>query len=192
MRILKSHHKCFQIKNVFLFHSLSPFPCFFCFYFSVHFWPIPIFRIDSYRPPALPPDLLTPWLATPKIAPFLLGGLLDWHPCAWLLGGLGPAPCSTMPLCQSQTAVGPSGTCHSDTPTSKSYQLCYCQYQNCFNILNVQTTPLLPWKISIIINCFTMFKCLFCHVRKPFPTLFPSPTTETFSEVAFLYFWEMF
>lgn len=111
--IKKSNWKFFQLKSVFLFHSLSPFPC---FYFSVHFWPIPIFRIDSYRLPALPSDLLTPWLATPIIAPFLLGGLLHWHLCAWLLWALGPAPCSTMPLCQSQTAVGPSGTCHSDTP----------------------------------------------------------------------------
>lgn len=38
--------------------------------------------------------------------------------------------------------------------------------------------------MTIYINCFAMFKCLFCHVRKPFPTLFPSPTTN-FSEVAF-------
>lgn len=145
--------KVFPIKKCIPLPLPLPFSLFFCFcfYFSVHFWPIPIFRIDSYRPPALPPDLLTPWLATPIIAPFLLGGLLDWHPCAWLLWVLGPAPCSTMPLCQSQTAVGPSGTCHSDTPTSKSYQLCYCQYQNCFNILNVQTTPFLPWNMSMML-----------------------------------------
>lgn len=150
---LKVTLKVFPIKKCIPLPLPLPFSLFFCFcfYFSVHFWPIPIFRIDSYCPPALPPDLLTPWLATPIIAPFLLGGLLDWHPCAWLLWVLGPAPCSTMPLCQSQTAVGPSGTCHSDTPTSKSYQLCYCQYQNCFNILNVQTTPFLPWNMSMML-----------------------------------------
>lgn len=170
-----------------MYSSSTPSPLFlvFCFYFSVHFWPIPIFRIDSYRPPALPPDLLTPWLATPIIAPFLLGGLLDWHPCAWLLWVLGPAPCSTMPLCQSQTAVGPSGTCHSDTPTSKSYQLCYCQYQNCFNILNVQTAPFLPWVWCCHDDQYE-FKMLLCYVQMPFLSC-----KEALSHLVSLSDWEM-
>lgn len=127
----------FQLKIVLLFHSLSPF--FLVFVFVVYF-----LANSNILDRHVPPTCVAAWPPDSLVGPAHNRAHSFWAPYLIALGAW-PRPCSTMPLCQSQTAVGPSGTCHS-------------RYSN----LQILSTLLLT--ISVLLMMSFMYQITpYCH-----------------------------
>lgn len=126
-----------QLKIVLLFHSLSPF--FLVFVFVVYF-----LANSNILDRHVPLTCVAAWPPDSLVGPAHNRAHSFWVPYLIALGAW-PRPCSTMPLCQSQTAVGPSGTCHS-------------RYSN----LQILSTLLLT--ISVLLMMSFMYQITpYCH-----------------------------